>query len=233
MYAGAWMRAQQAEVLGTDVRPSELQALIGAERAGRPFLFLRAGSGGELSIVGLTGERLVLGRAPGTDLEIAWDPRVSGVHAYLERHGARWVLSDDGLSRNGTLVGGERLHGERVLRDGDVIVVGDTRLGFRDPGPDQVASTVAAATVSAPAVSGAQRRVLVELCRPLAAPGRATPASNQEIADRLVLSLAAVKSHLRVLFERFGLEQLPQNEKRGLLAERAMESGIVRSSDLV
>jgi DNA-binding NarL/FixJ family response regulator len=74
--------------------------------------------------------------------------------------------------------------------------------------------------------------VLIELCRPIAVEGRSTPATNQEIADGLVLSLAAIKSHFSVLFERFGLDQVPQNQKRIQLAERALSAGIVRSADL-
>jgi FHA domain len=205
--------------------------MIAAERRGVPFLFLRDGDGAQL-VVPLEAERVVLGRAPGSDLQIAWDPRVSGVHAYLERRGSRWVIEDDGLSRNGTFIDGDRLRGQHTLRGGEVIQVGNTLLGFRDPEPEQVVATVATPTAATPDVSIAQRRVLVALCRPMAERERSTPASNEEIARELVLSLAAIKSHLRALFERFGLEDLPQNEKRVRLAERAMDGGVVRASDL-
>jgi hypothetical protein len=225
------VRAQERAVLGPGLRPTEIQAMIAAERRATPFLFLRDGDGTQV-IVSLEAERLVLGRAPGGDLEIPWDPRVSGVHAYLERRGARWVIQDDGLSRNGTFVEGERLHGQRTLRDGDVIQAGETRLGFRDPEPQPVVATVATPTAPSPEVSDAQRKVLVALCRPLAGGERSTPATNDEIARELVLSLAAVKSHMRALFERFGIEDLPQNEKRVRLAERALAGGVVRASDL-
>lgn len=218
-------------MLGPGLRPTEIQAMIAAERRGMPFLFLRDGDGSQV-IVSLEAERLVLGRAPGGDLEIPWDPRVSGVHAYLERRGSRWVIQDDGLSRNGTFVEGERLHGQRTLRDGDVIQIGETRLGFRDPEPQPVVATVATPTAASPEVSDAQRKVLIALCRPLAGGERSTPATNDEIARELVLSLAAVKSHMRALFERFGIESLPQNEKRVRLAERALAGGVVRASDL-
>lgn len=217
--------------MGGTMRPTELQALIATERRGVPFLYLRDGDGTQ-RLVTLEPDRLVLGRAPGSDLEIAWDPRVSGVHAYLERRGPRWVIEDDGLSRNGTFVDGERLHGQRTLRDGDVIQMGDTLVGFRDPKPEQVVATVAASVAASPEVSGAQRRVLIALCRPLADGERSTPATNDEIARELVLSVAAIKTHLRALFERFDLEDLPQNEKRGRLAERALAGGVVRMGDL-
>ena len=60
----------------------------------------------------------------------------------------------------------------------------------------------------------------------------AAPATNEHIAGELVLSLSAVKGHLRVLFTRFGLEDAPQNQKRLLLAERALSSGAVRTDEL-
>ena len=218
-------------MLGAAVSATELQTLIHAARRGVPFLFLRDDSGAQM-VVALDGERLVLGRAPGSDLEIGWDPRVSGVHAHLERRGPRWTIEDDGLSRNGTFINGERLRGQRTLRDGDVIGVGDTVLGFRHPEPEPVLATVSVPTLSAPAVSDAQRRVLVALCRPLAAENSAAPATNEQIAEDLVLSLSAVKGHLRVLFNRFGLEDAPQNQKRLLLAERALSTGAVRPDEL-
>jgi FHA domain-containing protein len=209
--------------------PTELQTLIGAERDGDPFVFLRDPDGA-MQIVSLRSERMVIGRAPGSELEIAWDPRVSAVHAYLERRGVRWMIEDDGLSRNGTFINGDRLSGQRTLRDGDVIAVGDTLLGFRDPG--QVLATVSVPTAASPDVTAAQRRVLVALCRPLAGDQPAAPATNEQIAAELVLSLSAVKGHLRVLFGRFGLEQAPQNQKRLLLAERALATSTVRAADL-
>ena len=220
------MRAQERAVLGSSVSPAELQELIYACRRGAPFLFLRD-DGAVQQVIWLGADRLVLGRAPGSDLEISWDPSVSAVHAYFERRGPRWVIEDDGLSRNGTFVNGERLRGQRTLRDGDVIGVGDTVMGFRDPEPEPVLATISVPTLSAPVVSDAQRRVLVALCRPLAAQDSAAPATNEQIAGELFLSLSAVKGHLRVLFTRFGLEEAPQNQKRLLLAERALATATV------
>ena len=218
------MRAQERSVLGLDVTVDELSALVTAARDAQPFLFLRDGSGSQKLIA--LEERLVVGRAPGSDLEISWDPRVSGIHAHLERRGPRWVIDDDGMSRNGTFVNGTRVRGQRTLKDGDVIQVGNTILGFRDPAP-RVAATVTELNVHAPHISAAQRRVLLALCRPLLEDDRRAPATNDEIARELVLSLATVKGHLRVLFARFGLERAPQNEKRRLLAEKAVSSGVL------
>ena len=72
-------------------------------------------------------------------------------------------------------------------------------------------------------LTAAQRRVLVALCRPLAGPGYAAPASNQQIADELVISVATVKGTLTALFELLRASTtLPQNQKRAALATRGL-----------
>jgi hypothetical protein len=87
--------------------------------------------------------------------------------------------------------------------------------------------------VSIPTLSPAQHRVLVALCRPYKhGSSFARPASNKEIAAELVLSVEAVKTHLRALFAKFSLDDLPQNEKRMRLAEQAFVQGLVRESEL-
>ena len=78
----------------------------------------------------------------------------------------------------------------------------------------------------------AQRRVLIALCRPFKDSTYATPATNQQIADELVVSVDAVKSTLRALFEVFGVDALPQNQKRASLALQAMRTGVITRRDL-
>ena len=48
----------------------------------------------------------------------------------------------------------------------------------------------------------------------------------------MFLGVDAVKTHLRALFGKFGLEELAQNEKRVRLAECALELGLVRRGEL-
>src|SRR3954453_9068255 len=73
-----------------------------------------------------------------------------------------------------------------------------------------------------------QRKILEALCRPASGANRfAPPATNQEIADELFLSVDAIKAHLRVLFRKFGIEDLPHNQKRARLVELAVDRGIV------
>jgi pSer/pThr/pTyr-binding forkhead associated (FHA) protein len=159
---------------------------------------------------------------------------VSRAHAELERIGGVWTISDDGLSRNGTFVNGERVARRQRLRDGDVMCVGQTVMLFRHPVSAGFSETrFGGPELSPPTISDAQRRVLVALCRPYKDPGPfTTPTTNQQIADELFLSVEAVKTHLRALYARFGVEDLPHNRKRARLIERAFQTGLVSDRDL-
>ena len=44
--------------------------------------------------------------------------------------------------------------------------------------------------------------------------------------------MAAVKSHLRALTHAFGIDELPQQEKRRRLVAMALQLGVVRDRDL-
>ncbi|MGY1630942.1 FHA domain-containing protein [Geodermatophilus sp. SYSU D01186] len=184
----------------------------------------------------LTGEarRLTVGRAPENDLALPWDAEVSRLHATVEQIAGRWTITDDGLSRNGTYVNGERLTGRCTLRAGDGIRVGGSLLQYREYEPRRDESTRAAAVLPTPAsLSETQRRVLLALCRPFKhGSAYAVPATNQQIAAELFLSADAVKTHLRTLFAKFGVEDLPHNQKRLRLVQRALQSGVVRDRDL-
>jgi DNA-binding NarL/FixJ family response regulator len=72
----------------------------------------------------------------------------------------------------------------------------------------------------------------VALCRPFHDGDQfASPSSNQQIADELTLSVAAVKTHLRLLSQRFGLADVPQNAKRAQLARIAFELEVLTPAD--
>ncbi|HEX6204221.1 MAG TPA: FHA domain-containing protein, partial [Solirubrobacterales bacterium] len=152
-------------------RPSvsapELKAQIEAERAGRPFLVFRDG-GGEQVIVALDANaELWVGRAGSADVRLEWDEEVSALHAQIEVVRGECTLVDDGLSRNGSFVNEERVHGRRHLRDGDSLRFGRTLVVYRRPGEDAPEATAIAGDVpGAATVSPAQRKVLLALCRP-------------------------------------------------------------------
>jgi DNA-binding NarL/FixJ family response regulator len=60
------------------------------------------------------------------------------------------------------------------------------------------------------------------LCRP--AEG---PASNEEIADELTVSIDTVKTHMRALFDAFQLQASAPYRKRFELVRLAVDAGLV------
>jgi len=215
--------------------PQELRDRIVAERRGSPFLLYRTATGEQVLLdLGDAADRVTIGRRATNDVALEWDGRVSRVHAALERVGDAWAVMDDGLSHNGTWVNGEPLTGRRRLVDGDTITVGGSLVVFRAP-PGSSASRPTVSAVGphiGELLTPAQRRVLVALCRPFKDSHYATPATNQRIAEELVLSVDTVKGTLRALFEAFGIDDLPQNEKRASLALQALRTGVIRPRDL-
>lgn len=209
--------------------PAELRERLLAERQGDPFLVWRNAEGAqELLPLSAALRRVTIGRGPSNDVALGWDTEVSRLHAELERLAGEWTVADDGLSRNGTWLNGQRIAGRQRLRDGDVLQVGQTIVAVRVPDVEDSRPTVAGGTSGAPQLTPAQERVLQALCRPYKESEFATPATNQQIAEELFLSVDAVKAHLRALFAAFGLEDLPQNQKRSVLAMRALQLGLVR-----
>jgi DNA-binding CsgD family transcriptional regulator len=215
--------------------PGELKAVIEAERQGAPFVFYRDGSG-QQQILTLeeSVERATVGRGLASDICLDWDTEVSRLHAELERVGDDWTVSDDGLSRNGTYVNAERIVGKRCLRNGDLVRFGQTMATYRQPLAVSITATkVAFDVLDRASLTPAQRRVLVALCRPFkGSSGYVTPATNQQIADELFLSVDAIKTHLRALFAKFGIEDLPQNQKRVRLVELALKTGVLTVREL-
>ncbi len=157
------------------------------------------------------------------------DSTVSGLHVLLERVGAAWLLRDVG-SRNGTRLNGERVDGQRRLRDGDEIIAGRSRILFRDragmrrPATDRLATPPANLTRM-------ERRTLVELCRPLLSHNAfQPPASVREIAARLFVGKNAVQAHLTSLYGKFDIPE--GGDRRVHLANEALQRGAVSLIDL-
>ncbi len=213
--------------------PVELKARIEAERLGRPFLLFADGAGAQRILeLSAQEDRLTVGRGDACDVPLPWDGEASRVHALLERLHDEWSVVDDGGSRNGSFVNGERVRGRRRLRDGDVMRVGRTLIVYRAPFGGDSIQTLPTGDDATPVLTPAQRRVLVEVCRPFATSSFAAPASTRQVAEALVVSVDTVKTHLRALFEAFGVESLPQNQKRAELARRALELGVLDRAEL-
>lgn len=211
---------------------SELQMVMDREREGGDFVLLRDAAG-SLRLIDLDrqADQLSIGRDASSSIPLTWDREVSRLHARLSRVGDAWVVEDDGLSRNGSYLNGERLTGSARLKDRDMLRVGNVTVSYRSTSGGSRSETLTSAETEAPEISVAEAKVLQALARPWAGGhGLTAPASNGEIAEELVLSVHTVKSHLRKLFEKFGLDQVPQSRKRAALVETAFRAGVISKS---
>lgn len=213
--------------------PAELAERLAMERRGAPFLAFRDGGGNQRLIPLDEHERVTIGRRDDNDVPLPWDSQTSRVHAIVERAGHEWIVVDDGLSQNGTWLEGARIGGHRRLRHGDILRTGRTLIAFCDPGNDQTSPTsMGHELLTLLELTPMQRKVLTALCRPFAdGTTLAVPATNQRIADELHLSVEGVKTHLRTLFRKFAIGDVPQNRKRLQLAQAAMRAGLVSEHD--
>jgi len=83
---------------------------------------------------------VVIGRSPSCDLPVP-STRVSRRHAWVHPEGARYAVADLG-STNGTWVNQQRVNGDRILKPGDQIKVGDHLITFCVMEPAAAAITV-------------------------------------------------------------------------------------------
>ncbi len=201
-------------------------------RADLPSLAFEAADGSRRVIVlSADSSPVSVGRGQSVDLRIDWDDEVSRLHARLERVGGDWDVVDDGFSRNGTFVNGVRLTGRRRLKHGDAVRFGATTVTFRSPALHQPRADPSQPAVS---LSTTQRRVLAALCRPCRNPSTpADPATDQQIADELVLSVREVGTHVKVLCAKLAIEGSPSGEMaRRQLVDRALSAGLLSGRDL-
>jgi hypothetical protein len=120
---------------------------------------------------------VLLGRSPDAELrfDAYADIDVSARHAVLEITGDRWIIRDIG-SRNGTFVGGKRVH-ERALVDRDEIELGH--------GGPRLFVSIPAASSPLEQADTEPGRALFEGSGP-AAPPEVTPTPSSEEATRVV-----------------------------------------------
>lgn len=190
-------------------------------------------SGREL--VPLSGQRVTLGKASTNAVSLEHDETVSRLHAVLENLGFAWSIRDLG-SRNGTYLNGERISAERVLRSGDEVRLGKSRLVFwevRDSGDGRLdEETVTAQAVEPPPrLTRRELDVLVVLCRPLVSDDPfPEPASVRRMAGELFVTEAAVKQHLQNLYDKFAIPA--EGDRRVRLANEALRRGAVTLAQL-
>jgi pSer/pThr/pTyr-binding forkhead associated (FHA) protein len=190
-------------------------------------------SGREL--IPLSGQRVTLGKASTNEVSFEHDETVSRLHAVFEKLGFAWSIRDLG-SRNGTYLNGERISAERVLRSGDEVRVGKSRLIFwdvKDAGGAPIDEETVAAQPSElpPRLTRREVDVLVVLCRPLVSDDPfPEPASVRRMAGELFVTEAAVKQHLQNLYDKFSIPT--EGDRRVRLANEALRRGAVTIAQL-
>ena len=176
----------------------------------------------------LDKDQFTIGRNPANDIALSQDKMVSAQHAILQSMTTGWFVQDLG-SRNGTFVGGERVLATRALRHGDDVVVGRTKLVFRDTVTDLTRTHGALAP---PELTRRERDVLRALCRPLFS-GQIVrePASLRAIANELTVTEAAVQQHLGRLYDKFAVPAAGHG-RRAVLANEAIGRGAITHADM-
>jgi FHA domain len=180
--------------------------------------------------VPLGGRELVtLGRRPEADVCLPWDAEISRLHAEIVWRAGEWLITDDGLSVNGTYVNGLPVEGRRRLHDGDLITVGRTNLSFCDPrDPDSDVTLALPDMRPVQMYSEQQQRVLAALCRPLLGDGEGVrPTPDAAIAEALGLPPNVVEHELDAVAHSFDFGSLPTSVRRLRTAVTAIRSGLV------
>jgi predicted component of type VI protein secretion system len=176
-------------------------------------------------LMSLGGERVTVGKSSTNLVSLNHDSTVSRIHAVLENLGFAWSIRDVG-SRNGTYVNGEKLSAERVLRSGDELRVGKSRIVFWEvkEGDETTAgdATISVApTQPPPHLTRRELEVLVVMCRPLVSDDPFPEAvSVRRMAQELFVTEAAIKQHLQNLYDKFAIP--PEGERRARLANEAI-----------
>lgn len=138
-----------------------------------------------------------LGRHPLSDLrfDVERDLDVSVRHANVIRHGATFVLRDLG-STNGTFVNGQRIAGDVILTDGDVIALGQNGPAVEFHVLPEAADAAGAAAASDAARKSAERMAAARTEYPAVSPP-AVPARRSSTAMRIAAEVARQTHRLR------------------------------------
>ncbi len=104
---------------------------------------------GKTVAVPLIREEITIGRLEGNTIRLT-EQNVSRKHARLTLHESRLQI-EDLRSYNGTSLNGSALSGVVILKDGDVIMIGDYRLGIEEERASQAAQVFAAPAAPAAA----------------------------------------------------------------------------------
>jgi pSer/pThr/pTyr-binding forkhead associated (FHA) protein/predicted Ser/Thr protein kinase len=134
------------------------------------------------------GDELVIGRGASGEGRFSDDLELSRRHARLARDADGQLTIEDLGSANGTFVDGERVQGRRVLKPGDSVQIGSTKLELTDGRPTPAAPPVPTlAPAAPPRVPAAPPRVPAQ---------RAASGAGREVGS--VLALGSVFAGCRV-----------------------------------
>ena len=123
--------------------PTEKASFLSAERRAAPFVVYHDMRNKQRIYELPERGQVTVGRGSWMDISLNWDDAASRLHARLESLGDDWTVVDDGTSRNGTFLNGERVDGRKRLDDGDVLTIGATALRIHMPGRLDEGATVA------------------------------------------------------------------------------------------
>lgn len=185
--------------------------------------------------VTMTGPRVVIGRGRESDVFLP-DYRLSRRHAEIEQRGDAYFLIDLG-STNGTFLNGQRVVGERRLRDGDLISLGESRLVFTSGVPEDVGEAVTLVGAQSFPIQHLQARItarsieVVDLGRPL--PTQVQPQTRVfQLLSKASASLLGNRS-LPELFERILdviFEAIPVQRCAVVLHDQRHDEAVVRAA---
>lgn len=170
---------------------------------------------------------VLIGRRQEASIRIEGDSAVSREHAELSCVEGAWLIADLGstggtyLMRDGTR---RKLIGRHRLRHGDRISVGGTIVRFHHPpdAQDGVATDLAEAEIDT--LTPRERELLTALCADELS-GRGGWPDNATLARSLYISTDTVRSHLKSLYRKFGLDGVPDSQRKSRLVRRAIAEG--------
>ena len=115
--------------------------------------------GVEVERVNLKKERTTLGRKPNNDI-VLHNPVVSGEHCVFSLQGIADVTIEDLGSTNGTYINGHMIKSREVLKDQDIITIGNFRLQYftasasEQPGAPQPTMAMSLDAMGLPGTAG-------------------------------------------------------------------------------
>jgi DNA-binding CsgD family transcriptional regulator len=158
-------------------------------------------SSGKARTLDISAPHLTIGRQTDNIVALPQDESASRHHAVLEFRDGHWWIRDL-RSRNGTTVDGHPIEGAFPLIEGSRIGVGDTELILLDVADDP-GETIAKQNPTAgrtPLLSTREREVVALVAAGL---------TDDQIGQRLFISVSTVRSHLDRIRDKTGHRRRP------------------------